>query len=145
MTDRAHQAEADPHVLVFADRHPFVEAADRRQRRAPGQYAGCGDAGVREQRAPAVVADGRRRTAVDVAGVAAVLIEQGGAAGDEAHGGVAPDDRELARELARQPFVVGVEEGDIFAARRGDAGVARRRRAARLLRPIRQLRTPRWA
>jgi hypothetical protein len=37
---------------------------------------------------------------------------------------------ELDVELAWQPFVIGVEQREMFAARRGHRGVARSRRAA---------------
>ena len=125
---REREAQEEVPVLVHLQR--LVEAAGVHDGRAT-QHHGDGMGEVPEQEAPADVALLARPALVRER--RAVAVDHVPAGVDQSDVGPRVEHRHLPRQLAGPEAIVGVEQRDVFAARRSQAGVARGRRPAVIL------------
>src|SRR5712671_3445089 len=111
------QGQLDPHILITADHEGLVKPANLDQLGAPGDDGWFGDVRFEQQSSPEFTWGTGWRLQPECPNDAAFRIDSLASAGNKAHGGARFYDRELSQQFIFQPFVIGIQEGDVVSAR----------------------------
>ena len=123
--DRPCYRQSDPHILISRDRQLGIERPDAAQRRQTRYHAGLGNEGGREQRTPNLRRPDAGRRNAEFAEHVALTIDETAAAACHHRIRAVAQYGDLLRELRRQPFIIGIEEGHELSSRRRDAFIHR--------------------